>query len=129
MLDGEREAQLLALVCGESPQARAWWTLHLLCDELRNRKVVESVSHETIRQVLRKLSNPGGARCGVCRPTENAAFVGAMEQALDVYKLPHDPHDGLDCYTAAFVGGQGCSGVRRRSGCAAGPEAASFVIL
>ncbi len=54
VLDGEGEAQLLAMVCGEPPEGRARWTLHLLCDELRNRKVVESVSHETVRQVLKK---------------------------------------------------------------------------
>ena len=54
VLDGEGEAQLLALVCGEPPEGRARWTLHLLCDELRARKVVVSISHEAVRQVLKK---------------------------------------------------------------------------
>ncbi len=54
VLDGDAEAQLLAIVCGDPPEGRARWTLHLLCDELMNRQVVVSVSHETVRKVLKK---------------------------------------------------------------------------
>lgn len=54
VLDGEAEAQLLAIACGEPPAGRARWTLHLLRDELKSRQVVASVSHETVRQVLKK---------------------------------------------------------------------------
>ena len=54
VLDGDGEAQLLALVCGPPPAGRARWTLHLLCDELRARQVVVSISHEAVRQVLKK---------------------------------------------------------------------------
>ena len=53
-LDGEAQAQLLAMACGEPPEGRARWTLHLLSEELRKRQVVASVSHETVRQVLKK---------------------------------------------------------------------------
>ena len=53
-LDGAAEAQLLAIACSEPPEGCARWTLHLLVDELKRRRIVVSVSHETVRQVLKK---------------------------------------------------------------------------
>ncbi len=53
-LDGAAEAQLVAIACGEPPEGCARWTLHLLVDELKPRRIVVSVSHETVRKVLKK---------------------------------------------------------------------------
>ena len=55
-LDGEAEARLIAVRCGEPPQGRMRWTLHLLADKLVELKVVESVSYETVRRALKKTS-------------------------------------------------------------------------
>ena len=55
VLDGENEAQLVAIACSEPPQGRARWTLHLLADELKRRQIVHTISHETVRKVLKKL--------------------------------------------------------------------------
>lgn len=51
-------AHLVALVCGEPPAGHSRWTLRLLSDELVKLEAVEveSISHETIRQVLKKTS-------------------------------------------------------------------------
>lgn len=54
VLDGQKEARLIALACGEPPEGRARWTLHLLADKLVELQVVESISHETVRQALKK---------------------------------------------------------------------------
>lgn len=54
VLDGDAEAQRVAIACSEPPKGRARWTLHLLCDELKKRNIVVSVSHESVRQVLKK---------------------------------------------------------------------------
>ena len=54
VLDGEAQAQLVAIACSEPPAGRSRWTLHLLRDELQRRKIVASVSHETVRKVLKK---------------------------------------------------------------------------
>ena len=54
VLDGEAEAQLIAIACSAPPEGRARWTLHLLAEEVRRRRIVASVSHETVRQVLKK---------------------------------------------------------------------------
>jgi transposase len=55
-LDGKAEARLIALRCGEPPQGRLRWTLHLLADRLVELNVVDSVSYETVRRVLKKTS-------------------------------------------------------------------------
>lgn len=53
-IDGENEAHLIALSCGEPPEGRSRWTLRLLGQQMVELGYVESVSHETIRQTLKK---------------------------------------------------------------------------
>ena len=53
-LDGAGEAHLVALLCGDPPPGQARWTLKLLGARLVELGVVESISHETVRQVLKK---------------------------------------------------------------------------
>lgn len=54
LLDGEGEARLIAIACGAAPEGRTRWTLHLLADRLVELNIVESISHETVRQTLKK---------------------------------------------------------------------------
>ncbi len=54
VIDGEAEAHLIALACGEPPEGRARWTLELLADKLVELDVVESVSYQTVRRTLKK---------------------------------------------------------------------------
>jgi transposase len=56
VLDGAAEARLIALACSRPPRGRARWTLKLLADKLVELEVVESVSDETVRRVLKKTS-------------------------------------------------------------------------
>src|SRR6266481_5931206 len=53
-LDGEAEAQLIALRLGKPPAGYGHWTLQLLADEMVALEVVDSISHETIRKTLKK---------------------------------------------------------------------------
>ena len=53
-LDGAQEARLIAESCSQPPAGRARWTLHLLADRLVELRIVESISHETVRQTLKK---------------------------------------------------------------------------
>jgi len=53
-LDGHQEAQLLALVCGDPPDGHTRWSLRLLANKLVTLEIVESISHETVRQTLKK---------------------------------------------------------------------------
>ena len=63
--DGEFEARLIALSCGEPPAGHAQWSLRLLADRVVELGYIDSVSHETVRRVLKKTpSNPGSASDG-----------------------------------------------------------------
>ncbi len=53
VLDGAKEARLVALCCGEVPAGHGRWTLSLLADRLVELKVVESICRETVRQALK----------------------------------------------------------------------------
>jgi transposase len=59
-LDGAQEARLIALTCSEPPTGQARWSLRLLADKLVELEVVATVSHQTVRRVLKKTnSSPG----------------------------------------------------------------------
>lgn len=55
-LDGHAEAYLVALTCSEPPEDHDRWALRLLADRLVELGVVESVSYETVRRMLKKMS-------------------------------------------------------------------------
>ncbi len=55
-IDGDVEARLVALSCSEPPEGRTRWTLRLLADTIVELGYVESISHEAIRQTLKKTS-------------------------------------------------------------------------
>jgi hypothetical protein len=59
-LDGEGEAHLIALACSEPPDGYERWSLRLLQDRLVRLEIVENISHETIRQTLKKTSSSLG---------------------------------------------------------------------
>ena len=54
LLDGKGEAKLIAMRLGKPPAGYGRWTLQLLADELVALEVVDSISHETVRQTLKK---------------------------------------------------------------------------
>ena len=53
-LDGRAEAYLIALACSDPPDDSDHWALRLLADELIELGMVESISHEAVRQYLKK---------------------------------------------------------------------------
>lgn len=64
-VDGRLQAQLLAMSCSAPPAGYARWSLRLLADRLVELELVDSVSHESVRQVLKKTrSSPGANLAG-----------------------------------------------------------------
>ncbi len=64
-LDGKQEAFLVALACSEAPQGKEHWTMQLLADRLVELGVVDEISDETVRRVLKKTtSSPGRKSSG-----------------------------------------------------------------
>lgn len=67
-LDGATSAYVVATACSSAPTGHQRWTLRLLADKVVELGLVDSVSHETIRQLLKKtISSPGKKRNGVFR--------------------------------------------------------------
>jgi transposase len=56
LLDGRAEAHLIATACSAAPNGHAHWTLRLLAGKLVELGVVETISHETVRSTLKKMS-------------------------------------------------------------------------
>ena len=55
-LDGDGEAHLIALSCGDPPAGFANWSLRLLAQQMVELKYVDSISYETVRQTLKKIN-------------------------------------------------------------------------
>lgn len=67
VFDGKGEAVVIALACSAAPEGRTVWTAELLANRVVQMGIVESVSDDTIRRVLKKVrSSRGRRRVGVC---------------------------------------------------------------
>lgn len=65
IFDGAVEAHLIALRCSEPPAGYVQWSLRLLRDEMIELGYVRTVSHESVRQLLKKTnSSHGGSKVG-----------------------------------------------------------------
>ena len=53
-LDGRQAAQLIALRTGDPPAGYGQWTLRLLARRMVELEIVDAISHETVRQCLKK---------------------------------------------------------------------------
>lgn len=53
-IDGEQEAHLIALTCSQPPAGHKRWTMRLLATQMVDLDYLDTVSHETVRQVLKK---------------------------------------------------------------------------
>jgi transposase len=76
-LDGKAEALVVALACSQGPEGQTRWTLRQLAERLVALEVVEAVSDETIRRVLKKTSSSRGrSDRGACRPSTANSYGG-----------------------------------------------------
>lgn len=52
--DGDFETHIIALFCSKPPEGFLRWSLRLLADRAVELKYIDSISHETVRRVLKK---------------------------------------------------------------------------
>lgn len=91
-LDGHQEAYLIALACSAPPDGCVRWTLRMLAEQLVELGYVETVSHETVRQVLLANELKPWIKKQWCIPTQaDAEFVYHMEDVLEVYTRSYNP--------------------------------------
>ena len=53
-VDSGVEAHISMIACSEAPEGSARWTLHMIADHLVKLEVIDSISHERVRQALKK---------------------------------------------------------------------------
>jgi hypothetical protein len=53
-IDGDVEAKLITIACGEPPKGYAKWTLRLLADKMVELQYIDSISHVSVGKVLKK---------------------------------------------------------------------------
>lgn len=53
-VDGKVEAQIVALACSEAPEGHSRWTLRLLAEKAVSLKIVDTISHVRVQQILKK---------------------------------------------------------------------------
>jgi transposase len=91
-LSGEQEARLVALSCSTPPAGRARWSLRLLADRLVELEIVDAVSYQTVRRVLKKTRSSRGARSsGASRPTPAGSSSGAWRTSSRSTPAPSIP--------------------------------------
>ena len=68
IVQGEEEAYLVALACSEPPKGHCRWTLRLLKDKMVELEYVDTISHETVRDALKKTNLSLGKRKNSASP-------------------------------------------------------------
>jgi hypothetical protein len=97
-ITGEVEARITTLACSVPPSGHARWTLQLLADHVVEIGVIDSISHTSVGTVLKKSPlKPWRQECWCIPPKEDASFVAAMEDVLEVYQRPPNPEIPLVC--------------------------------
>lgn len=96
---GDVEAKIIAKACTAPPEGYARWTVSLLAEE--SAAILEEgvrVSRSTVGRVMKRNEIRPHLNSYWCIPPhEDADFVAAMEDILDVYQLPHDPRFPVWC--------------------------------
>jgi transposase len=103
-IDGEQEAHIIATMCTERPEGQERWTLRAIAGRSVELEIVESVSYETIRMVLKKNKlKPWLSKQWCIGPTEDGNYVYHMEDVLEVYVRPYDPKRPQVCVDEGSV--------------------------
>lgn len=59
-IDGDLEAHLVALCCSDPPEGRSKWSLRLLAEKMVELEYVDSISHVSVGEILKKMDlSPG----------------------------------------------------------------------
>ena len=97
-LDDRGEAHLIALACSPPPEGHDHWTLRLLAGKVGELGLTPSMSHEGVRQRLKKNALKPWQKKEWCIPKVSAEFVANMEDVLDLYAEPYDPQRPVVCF-------------------------------
>ncbi|OLT63046.1 transposase [Moorena bouillonii PNG] len=80
IVDGETEAQIIALCCSQPPAGRGNWSIRLLTNELKKRRIVTQIGRETVRKTLKKTN------CALGKPRDSASLSGTCPDSSPRWK-------------------------------------------
>jgi transposase len=96
--DGIQEASLVALACTTPPRGRCTWTAELLAEHMIHLGVVDVISAESVRLILKKNDLKPWRKQEWCIPKIDAAYVWRMEEILELYGDPLDMSRPVVCF-------------------------------
>lgn len=97
-ITGDVEAHLIALACHTPPEGYCKWTLRLLSEKMVQMKYIDSISHTSVGNVMKKNCLKPHLVEEWCIPKEQSAdFAACMEDVLEVYSRPYDEHFPVVC--------------------------------
>jgi transposase len=97
-IQGEQEAQIIALMCTEDPEGQERWTLRALTNRIIALEIIKETSYETVRMVLRKNQlKPWQEKQWCVGKTHDGNYAFHMEDVLEVYTRPYDPKSPQVC--------------------------------
>jgi len=86
-----QEVHIAAVVCSDPPQGHARWSLSLLKQHSEEKKIVDSISKESLRILLVSQDIKPWKHKMWCIPTIDDAFIKQMEDVLAIYEKSYDP--------------------------------------
>jgi transposase len=95
--DDRVKSYVVATVCSDPPEGFDRWTLDLIQAELLEKNIVDSISRENIRLILKEHDLKPWQQQGWCVPRIDEEFIERMEDVLDVYERPQDSRNPVIC--------------------------------
>lgn len=93
----KQEVHIAAVVCSDPPPGYARWSLSLLKQHSEEKKIVDSISKESLRILLLSQDIKPWKHKMWCVPTIDDAFIKQMEEVLAVYEKPLNPNEPVVC--------------------------------
>jgi DDE superfamily endonuclease/Homeodomain-like domain len=98
-IDGRVEAEIMATALSDPPRGRARWTLQMIADQVVELRVIPSISHESVRQTLKKKEVKHWlTKKWKIPPKASGDFAAQMEDVLEIYEKPYDEQHPVICF-------------------------------
>lgn len=98
IIDGIQQAALIALACTRPPKGRCVWTAELLAEQMIHLGVIDAISPESVRLILKKNELKPWQKQEWCIPKIDAQYVWRMEEILELYSDSFDPQRPVVCF-------------------------------
>ena len=95
--DDAVKAYVVATVCSDPPDGFDRWTLDLIQDTVTTSNVVDQISRESIRLILKEHDLKPWQQASWCVPRIDEQYILRMEALLDLYARPHDCSRPMVC--------------------------------